>query len=390
VQLRQGDAARAVIALSVTAFVAAPGVARADWSQFHNTLSRRGATNESTLIRADARNGLHEVWGAATGASYEGINSSPAVVAGVVYVGSDDGSVWAFDATDGNALWSFGTGGTVRSSPAVVDGVVYAGSNDGSVYAIDGTTGTEIWSFATEGIVTASPLVVDGLVFIGSRGGTFYALDAATGVETWSKRMWGVWHGAAYDAGTVFVGSDQSKVFAYDATTGNLRWSATLDGRVRCTPSVWHGAVYVGDDAAKVYGLNEATGALLWTSRAASVDAGAVVRSSPAVGHGRVFVDTGETTPMDGHVVAFDATNGRAIWRMHLADYATSSPALANGVLYLGSFDTRLYAFSAINGNELWTSGWGTLTRGITSSPAVSGGKVYVGVRDGSLYAFGR
>jgi outer membrane protein assembly factor BamB len=390
VQIRHGLPGRGLIALSVSALVMAPSVARADWSQFHNTLSRRGATTESTLTRADAKNGLHEVWGTATGASDEGINSSPAVVAGVVYVGSDDGSVWAFDSTDGHALWSFATGGAVRSSPAVVDGVVYAGSSDGSVYAIDTTTGTEIWAFATGGDVTASPLVVDGLVFVGSRGGIFYALDAATGVVTWSKRTWGVWHGAAYDAGTVFVGSDQSKVFAFEATTGNLQWSATLDGRVRCTPSVWQGAVYVGDDAAKVYSLSEATGTLLWASRAASVDAGAVVRSSPAVGHGRVFVDTGETTPMDGHAVAFDATNGQQIWRMHLADYATSSPALANGVLYLGSFDTRLYAFGVIHGRELWTSGWGSLTRGITSSPAVSGAKVYVGVRDGSLYAFGR
>jgi outer membrane protein assembly factor BamB len=390
VQIRRGRAARALIALSVSALAMVPSTARADWSQFHNTLSRRGATTRSSLTRTDAKNGLHEVWGAPTGVSYEGINSSPAVVAGVVYVGSDDGSVWAFDATDGNALWSFATEGAVRSSPAVVDGVVYAGSNDGSVYAIDATTGTEIWSFATGGDVTASPLVVDGLVFIGSREGTFYALDAATGVVTWSKRTWGVWHGAAYDAGSVFVGSDQSKMFAFEATTGNLRWSATLDGRVRCTPSVWHGAVYVGDDAAKVYGLNEATGALLWASRAARVDARAVVRSSPAVGHGRVFVDTGETTPMDGHAVAFDATTGAPIWRMHLADYATSSPALANGVLYLGSYDTRLYAFGVVHGSELWNSGWGNLTRGITSSPAVSGAKVYVGVRDGSLYAFGR
>jgi outer membrane protein assembly factor BamB len=390
VEFQHRRAARAFIALSVAALVTAPAVARADWTQFHNTLSRRGATHDASLTRADAKAGLHEIWGTATGASDEGINSSPAVAGGVVYVGSDDGSVWAFDASSGASLWSFATGGAVRSSPAIVDGVVYAGSSNGSVYAIDAATGTEIWSFATGGDVTASPLVVDGLVFVGSRGGTFYALEAATGGVSWSKRTWGVWHGAAYENGTVFVGSDQSKVFAFDATTGNQKWVTTLDGRVRCTPSVWQGTVYVGDDAAKVYGLNEATGAQRWASRAASVDAGAVVRSSPAVGHGLVYVDTGETTPMDGHVVAFNATNGNQVWRMHLADYATSSPALANGVLYLGSYDTRLYAFRATSGRELWTSGWGNLTRGITSSPAVSGAKVYVGVRDGSLYAFGR
>src|SRR5690348_15313085 len=37
--------------------------------------------------------------------------------------------------------WTFQTGGAVNSSPAVVDGVVYVGSSDGSVYALDAITG---------------------------------------------------------------------------------------------------------------------------------------------------------------------------------------------------------------------------------------------------------
>jgi len=391
VQLAVRRASRALILLSVTAaLVTIPSAAQAKWTQFHNQLSRRGATHTATLTRADAKGGLHEIWGAATGTSDEGVNSSPAVVGGSVYVGSDDGSLWAFDAKTGDARWSFPTGGAVRSSPAVVDGVVYVGSNGGSVYAVNANDGTQVWSYDTGNDVTGSPLVVDGLVFVGSKEGTFYALHAADGTVAWSKRLWTIWHGAAYDDGMVFVGSDQSKLFAFDATTGRQVWAAATDGRVRCTPSVWHGDVYVGDDAAKVYAFDESTGTLNWASRAASLDAGAVVRSAPAVGHGLVYVDTGETTPMDGHVTAFDAATGDQVWRMHLADYATSSPALANGVLYLGSYDTRLYAFNAVNGHELWTSGWGTLTRGITSSPAVSGAKVYVGVRNGTLYAFGR
>ena len=92
---------------------------------------------------------------------------------------------------------------------------------------------------------------------------------------------------------------------------------------------------------------------------------------------------------MDGHVVAFGIHNGKQIWRSHMADYAESSPALANGVLYVGSYDTRLYAYDADNGKELWTSGWGFLDGGVSSSPALSGSKVYVGVGDGSVYAFG-
>lgn len=47
--------------------------------------------------------------------------------------------MYALDAVTGNKKWSYATGGRVRSSPAVVDGVVYVGSQDHNVYALDVT-----------------------------------------------------------------------------------------------------------------------------------------------------------------------------------------------------------------------------------------------------------
>lgn len=59
-----------------------------------------------------------------------------AVANGIVYVGSDDNNLYAFNATTGAKLWNYTTGGAVESSPAVANGVVYVGSEDGNVYAI--------------------------------------------------------------------------------------------------------------------------------------------------------------------------------------------------------------------------------------------------------------
>ena len=57
--------------------------------------------------------------------------SSPAVVNGVVYVGSFDNNVYALNASTGAKLWSYTTGGAMYfSSPAVANGVVYVGSDD--------------------------------------------------------------------------------------------------------------------------------------------------------------------------------------------------------------------------------------------------------------------
>jgi outer membrane protein assembly factor BamB len=61
--------------------------------------------------------------------------SSPALANGVVYIGSEDDSVYALNAATGAKLWSYKTGNQVFSSPTVVNGVVYVGSGDGNMYA---------------------------------------------------------------------------------------------------------------------------------------------------------------------------------------------------------------------------------------------------------------
>ena len=53
--------------------------------------------------------------------------------------------------------WSYATGGYIDSSPAVVGGVVYVGSFDGNVCALNATTGAKLWSFTTGNSVDSSP-----------------------------------------------------------------------------------------------------------------------------------------------------------------------------------------------------------------------------------------
>jgi len=50
-----------------------------------------------------------------------------------------------------------------------------------------------------------------------------------------------------------------------------------------------------------------------------------------------------------------------------------SSPAVANGVVYVGSYDNKLYAFKIQSGAQLWSAATGG---GIYSSPAVANGVV--------------
>ena len=62
---------------------------------------------------------------------------------GVVYAGSDDGKVYALNATTGQVTWVTTTGSPAVSSPVVEKGVVYVGSDDGKVYALNASVGPD-------------------------------------------------------------------------------------------------------------------------------------------------------------------------------------------------------------------------------------------------------
>jgi glucose dehydrogenase len=56
-----------------------------------------------------------------------------------------------------NLKWSYATNGPiVLSSPAVVNGVVYVGSDDSNVYALNAGTGAKLWSYFFPGVKTYS------------------------------------------------------------------------------------------------------------------------------------------------------------------------------------------------------------------------------------------
>lgn len=81
--------------------------------------------------------------------------------------------------------WQYPTGGAIWSSPVVANGVVYVGSEDKTVYALNAGTGALIWKYTTGGIIHSSPTVANGVVYIGSFDNNVYALNAATGTLLW-------------------------------------------------------------------------------------------------------------------------------------------------------------------------------------------------------------
>lgn len=103
------------------------------------------------------------------------------------------------------------------------------------------------------------------------------------------------------------------------------------------------------------------------------------VTSSPAVSDGVVYVGS-----RDNNLYAIDAVTGQEKWRFATGTWVTSSPAVSNSTVYVGSEDKNLYAIDAVTGKEHWRFGTGG---GVSSPPTVSDDVVYFGSADKNLYA---
>lgn len=124
---------------------------------------------------------------------------------------------------------------------------------------------------------------------------------------------------------------------------------------------------------ATVGGLRE-----LWKFRTADN-----VTSSPAVANGVVYIGS-----YDKNVYALNASTGAEIWKFTTGNNVFSSPAVANGVVYIGSNDGSVYALNATSGAKLWQFITGnTILDGVEPSPTVANGVVYAGAFNGNFYA---
>ncbi len=383
------------------AYLAATNAANAYWAatakevQFGFDAAHTRWNPYELIINTTDVNRVAPLWSYQTGSS---IYSSPTVANSVVYVGSDDGKFYAFDATchyTCQPLWSYQADNMVRSSPAVANGLIYVGSSNGRLYAFDATCHSAcqpLWSYLTGDGISSSPAVASGVVYVGSHDGKLYAFDATC--RSTCQPLWSYQTGGPIDSspavanGIVYVGSFDSKFYAFDAACHSScqpLWFYQTGGSIFSSPAVAHGMVYIGSGGHEFYTFDA-------TCRNACQPLWFYVTnneilSSPAVASGVVYVGS-----MNGKFYAFDTTCRsmcQPLWSYQMGGGIFASPAVTNGVVYVGSHDGKLYAFDATcrsTCQPLWSY---QISSSINSSPMVANGVVYVGTNDHLLYALG-
>ncbi len=289
----------------------------------------RGAGPSVPAAIADAGGGLAvytEGWGEgppepATAEATDSVSPSPDEGAD-----DDDGApspdaprLAAFTLETQDAPWRPVELDDVSRTGVTIDGdLAFVGTNRGTVYAVDLTDGSIAWQREFDALLATSIAVADGSVLIGLQGDrdtqpVVVALDVSSGEERWRHEpdatsaavsAVSAVDGTAY---AIFSGLSETRVEAIAITDGAPRWSRRLSGAFDVAPPlVGGGAVVVTDLIGHTRALDAADGTDRWDF-AQNV---ATFRGVPALIGNHVLVPS-----RDGELGAIDLTSGELVWR---------------------------------------------------------------------------
>jgi outer membrane protein assembly factor BamB len=331
------------------------------------------------------------------------------------------GRVETVQADPGDEKWSLETEEYVLHMPTVVDGTAYVVSSEngvvGTLHAVDAATGERQWSFETEDAIENSPMVVDGSVYFDSD--KRYVLNATTGEQQRGvlgrlgpDSQMSLIDGTIYFTGAYIEDSHSNNnkeplrgLHAASAATGEQQWSFEIEASslpvvaydtVYITSGGWEGVPGGYDDAGTLHAVDAISGRQQWTTTIDNEPEG-----TPTAAEGNVFFtseDLGDVGSEDestkryggddtSMLHAVDAATGDQHWTFKTNDTSLSSPTVADGTVYVGSYDTgedgqagngddagTLYAVDAETGSEQWSIQKCSV---IYHPPTVADGTVY-------------
>ncbi len=351
-----------------------PGEASKPWPMFHGGPGLTGATD---CLLPDA---LEFYWKFKTGGA---VISSAAIDGGRVYVGSDDGNLYALDLASGDEIWRFSAEDSIESSPCVLEGAVFVGSSDGLLYALERETGEIRWKYETGGRILGGVNWAriqgeeNARILVGSYDSNLHCVDSQAGTPIW------VYKSNHYINGTPAVGNGLAVFGGCDATIHLVsvhdgESTAQIDaGSYIAGSAVFAGKrVYVGHYGEEFLCVDSEQETIVWT-----YNAEAPFFSTAALGKDRIVVGC-----QDMRLHCIERETGKKIWTFQTQGDVDSSPVLSMDKVVVGSSDGRLYLIRLSDGKELWDYEIGAP---IQASPAVAESRVVIGAEDGYVYAFG-
>jgi len=199
-ELAPGSSGVAAVAASAPAATATPNAASGDWPSYNKTLT---SERYSQLSQINTKNvGKLKVLCTYDTGQYTSFETGPIMVNGAL-IGTTEHDIFSIDPANCHENWRTHEDYkpasllAVNRGAAYLDGLLFRGTEDGRVLAYDFKTGKRVWEMTIADpkigeSTPAAPIAWNGLVFIGNAGGDnkgvkgrMYALDAKTGKIVW-------------------------------------------------------------------------------------------------------------------------------------------------------------------------------------------------------------
>jgi eukaryotic-like serine/threonine-protein kinase len=369
---RLGIGALILTLVSFLAFVLSAAQSSNDWSMFRGIPARTG------LSSTELPKSLKLRWSYQT---KDSIESSAAIAAGTIYVGSMDASLYAIDLDTGKLRWRYATTGSVQeSSPCVHNNAVYIGDLNGVFHAVNAATGKVRWTFKADGEIKSSPNCLGDKIYFGSYDQNLYCLSADTGALIWKYSTEGPVHcSPAIDKDTVYISGCDETFRAIDATTGKQRYSVPLGSYTGASAALRDGRAYVGTFGNNVLCVDLRLRAIQWTYSNSA-------HSFPFYSSAAVTADRVVLGGRDKIIHCLEKTDGKEIWSFQTRGRVESSPLIIGNRVFVGSNDGLLYELDLASGKKIWDF---TAGAPLSASPAAVQGSLVIGSQDGILYCFG-
>ena len=244
-----------------------------------------------------------------------------------------------------------------------------------------------------EAFVNLQPAITDSNIFSVDREGKISSLSLENGQINWQIELdMIITGGIGIGEGLLIVGNNRGEIIVLNADDGAIAWQKELSSVMLSAPFVMDGVLVVRTGDGRLFGLNAENGAQIWV-----YDRGVPVltlrgNSSPLLA-GRELVFTGYDS---GKVVAVGVQHGRLLWEVNAAVAKGRSDLerlididgtmlLIGRVLYVVSYQGRIAAIDALEGDILWA-------REMSSYAGIAADErsIYVTDTDSNLWAVDR
>jgi len=207
------------------------------------------------------------------------INSSPYVIDTQLVFGCDNGKVYMLDNRTGKLIWETKDYGTLFQSSPNMDptiihtnpdntrdtGMVYIGAENGAMYAFRRKNGVEIYNYQTAAPIKSSPVVYGGNIIFGNDDSKLYCLENIKGQPRWITTVDDRIRSSPYLYGqTIYFGSYDKGFYSVNALDGSIKWRFTTGGLIASSPVCYKNYVYFGSYDKNGYALDTSSGKVLW------------------------------------------------------------------------------------------------------------------------------